>query len=276
MKKNRIVEKYGRWAAVMGASEGIGFAFAEELAAAGLSLILAARREAPLLKAAEYLKVQYKIDTEILILDLSLPNPWRNIETVIGEKDLGLIIYNAAASPIGPFLDMDLNAAQRTVAVNVASPLNVVHGAGNLFRKRWMETGRRGGIILLSSLSGLGGTPYVAAYAASKAWNIIFAEGTGAEARKEGVDIMACIAGATDTPGYRDSVVKQGPGAPVQSSRAVAKSAVRALGRKTSVIPGFLNKIVAVLIYGRIRRLWATAVLGRSTAVLRHRDDVRL
>ena len=276
MKADRIEKTYGRWAVVLGASEGIGYAIAEKLASAGLSLVLAARRSRPLEAAADSIRKKYSVEVDTLILDLALPDPWPAIEKAIGDRDAGLIVYNAAASPIGPFLDMNLDAARRTVAVNIASPMDVVHGAGNRFRKRYAETGSRGGIILISSLSGLGGTPHVAAYAASKAWNIIFAEGTGEEARREGVDILACIAGATDTPGFRDSTGERGPGAPVSAAGAVAATALGSLGRRTSVVSGFLNKIVGTVMYGRFPRGLSTKILGHATSALRHRDDAGL
>jgi short-subunit dehydrogenase len=231
--------EYGPLAVILGASEGIGLAFAEELAHRGFSLILAARRTGPLRSAAENIAAQYGVETETLSLDLAEPDPWPKIESAIAERDFGLLVYNAAASPIGEFLDLKLEAARRTVAVNVASPLDVLHGAGNSLRKRFQRSGKRGGVILMSSLSGIRGTPYVSTYAATKAWNLVMAEGAGLEARSQGVDLMACIAGATDTPGYRDSVTGKGPGAPVQSPKALASETLNKLGRRCSMIPGW-------------------------------------
>jgi short-subunit dehydrogenase len=154
--------------------------------------------------------------------------------------------------------------------------MEIVHHAGNRFRERYRTVGKRGGIILMSSLSGLRGTPVVSAYAASKAWNLVLAEGVSVEARPEGVDIMACVAGATDTPGYRDSLTGRGPGAPVQSPGAVAREALNLLGRRGSMIPGLSNRIVAGLMYGLLPRRWASEILGKATAGLRRRGDARL
>lgn len=128
----------------------------------------------------------------------------------------------------------------------------------------------------MSSLSGLRGTPTVSAYAATKAWNLVLAEGVAEEARSEGVDIMACIAGATNTPGYRDSLNGPGPGVPVQQPQAVATGALRNLGKRAAYIPGVTNRIVATLMYGLIPRRLATRILGSATASLRLRDDARL
>ena len=273
---NTLYNIYGPRAVILGASEGIGAAFAEELADRGFSLLLAARRSETLEFAAARLKEKYGIEAETLRLDLADNNPWPIISSKLNGRDYGLVIYNAAASPIGQFLNLDPEAARRTVSVNVASPLDVVHGAGNELRERWRETGKRGGIILLSSLSGLRGTPNVSAYAATKAWNLVLAEGVSVEAKPEGVDVMACIAGATDTPGYRDSLTGRGPGAPVLPPRAVASAALKKLGRRGSFIPGFSNRLIAGLMYGLIPRRWASGILGKATSSLRPRDDARL
>jgi short-subunit dehydrogenase len=269
-------DNYGPTAVILGASEGIGAAFAEELSAGGFSLLLIARRLDLLNKTAERLRDKYKVKIETLSLDLAEENPWQQIQNKLDGSDYGLVIYNAAASPIGHFLDLNLDAARRTIDVNISSPLDLVHGAGNEFRKRWQRTGKRGGIILMSSLSGLRGTPTVSAYAATKAWNLVLAEGVGSEAKPEGVDIMACVAGATDTPGYRDSLTGRGPGAPVQKPRSVARAALKKLGKRSSFIPGFTNRIIGGLMYGLIPRHLAIGILGKATSSLRSRDDARL
>ena len=275
-RRNRLLERYGTTAVVIGASEGIGRSFAEELARSGFNLLLVARRPGPLEDAAEEIRGSCGVEVTTLSLDLSQPDPWPGIQKALGTADWGLLVYNAAASPIGPFLDMDITAARRTVAVNVAAPMDIVHAAGNEIRRRYAESGRRGGIILMSSLSGLRGTPTVSAYAATKAWNLVLAEGVGEEARAQGVDLMACIAGATDTPGYRDSLTGKGPSAPLQSPRAVAAGALRALGHRTSMISGGMNRLIAALMYGLIPRRWSTRMLGRATASLRRRNDAGL
>jgi hypothetical protein len=229
-----------------------------------------------LARAADSIRSRYAVTVETLCLDLAEPHPWPVVENALGNRDCGLVVYNAAASPIGHFLDLDLWKAARTISVNIASPMEIAHGAGNRFRKRCRETGKRGGIILMSSMSALRGTPVVSLYAASKAWNLILAEGAGVEARPEGVDLMACIAGATDTPGYRDSVTGRGPGAPVQSPSAVASEALRKLGRRYSMIPGFGNRFIASLMYGLIPRRWSSDILGMATRGLRRRGDAGL
>ena len=283
----RLLANYGPEAVILGASEGIGRAFAEELAAAGFSLLLVARRPGPLQAAAASISDRYGVEVRTLEADLSEPGIWKRIRDAAGDSAgdadsdatgdtrLGLVIYNAAASPIGPLLDLELETVARTVSVNIATPLEVLHGAGNAMRRRFADSGHRGGVILLSSLSALRGTPYISAYAASKAWAMVLAEGVGQETAAEGVDVLACVAGATDTPGYRDSLTA-GSVAPVQSPEAVAREALTALGRRNLIITGRMNRLIAALVYGMMPRKWGTAILSRAAASLRRRDDVGL
>ena len=272
---DRLPGTYGNEAIVLGASEGIGLAFAEELAAAGFSLLLIARRPDPLKTAADSISSRFGVDVRIMEADLSEPGIWRKIGSRPETADTGIVVYNAAASPIGPLLDLELETAARTVSVNISSPLEVLHGAGNLMRRRFIESGHRGGVILLSSLSALRGTPYISAYAASKAWAMVLAEGVGQETAAEGVDILACIAGATDTPGFRDSLTGKSV-APVQTPGAVAREALAALGRRNLIITGRMNRLIAALVYGMMPRKWGTAILSRAAASLRRREDAGL
>jgi len=126
--------------------------------------------------------------------------------------------------------------------------------------------------MLLSSLTGFRGTPNVSAYGATKSWNINLAEGAGTEMKSEGVDLMVCVAGATDTPGYRDSITK-GSVSPMQKPEAVAREALRKLGHKNVMIPGFKNRVIAALVYKLIPRSWACYIFSRATSSLRKRFD---
>ena len=172
-----LYSSYGPRALIFGASEGIGLAFATELADAGFDLLLVARRIELLECAASDLTERFDVNVKTLSIDLSKTGCWEMTMKALKNEDFGLVIYNAAASPIGPFLDLDLQSLERTVSVNISSPLEIVHGAGNDLRQRYKTRQRRGGIILMSSLSGLRGTPHISAYAASKAWGMVLAEG---------------------------------------------------------------------------------------------------
>src|SRR3569833_2433761 len=82
------------------------------------------------------------------------------------------------------------------LALNTRGPLS----AARIFGAQMAERGR-GTIILLSSLTAFWGTAYLATYGATKAYNHALAEALAAELGPSGVDVVACCAGATSTPG---------------------------------------------------------------------------
>ena len=96
---------------------------------------------------------------------------------------------------MGPFVDADHEAIEQAVDVNVRGPLLLLRTLVPAMRERG-----RGAVVLMSSLTGLQGSPHVSVYAASKAFNLVLAEGLWYELRGHGVEVLACLAGATRTP----------------------------------------------------------------------------
>jgi short-subunit dehydrogenase len=254
-------ERYGPWAVVAGASEGIGAAFAQALAARGLNLVLVARRAAQLEALAGELASQHGVQTRALALDLAKPESLTALMSGSRDLEVGLLVWNAASSLIGPFLEQPLDGHLRELEVNCRAPLALVHHLG-----REMVGRRRGGIILMASLSGMQGTALVAHYAATKAWNRVLAEGLWWELGKHGVDVLACVAGATDTPGYRASEPAGGKASkvPVMSPDAVVEEALGALGRTPSLIPGWRNRWAAALLVRLLPRRVAVRIMGKT------------
>lgn len=190
-------QRYGPVAVVAGASEGIGRAYAHALAEKGLDLILLARRLDLLEAEAQLLRRRHRVNVETVSLDLGAPDLAEKLSATIDGKDVGLFVYNACYSRIGPFLETDLASKLATVDVNCRGPLT----AAALVAPRLVARGR-GGIVLMSSMSGLQGTAMVATYAASKAFDTVLGEGLWAEIRPKGVDVLVCVAGATSTPNF--------------------------------------------------------------------------
>jgi short-subunit dehydrogenase len=257
----RFADRYGPWAVVAGASEGLGAAFAHALAARGLDVVAVARRAEPLNALVAELEARHKTSARAIPLDLSAPDGVTRLLANLSDLSVGLLVWNAALSLIGPFLDQPLEGHLRELEVNARAPLRVVHSLAGAMVER-----RRGGIILMSSLSGMQGTARVAHYAATKAWNRVLAEGLWWELGKEGVDVLACVAGATDTTGYRASIPKLRPTArvPVMSPEAVVEEALDALGQRPSVIPGLKNRWAAAFLARLLPRRVAVRLMGRT------------
>jgi short-subunit dehydrogenase len=116
----------------------------------------------------------------------------------------------------------------------------------------------------MASIAGSQGSPLVATYAATKAFDLVLAEGLWDELRDRGVDVLACRAGATRTPGYERSRPKTEAG-PVMEPEAVVKEALAALGKVPSMVPGVLNGAMSFVMNKVLPRRAAVAIMGRAS-----------
>jgi uncharacterized protein len=256
------LQSYGPWAIVAGASEGLGAAFARALATQGINLVLVARRALVLESLARSLRERHDIEARNVCCDLGAPDLARHLATAIGDIEIGIGIYNAAYSFVGPLLARPLEEAVRVVDVNVRGPLQFVHAIAPPMIARG-----RGGIVLMSSLAGMQGAPHLATYAASKAFNAILAEGLWAELRPQGVDVLVSCAGAVRTPGYLKTAAGDAPG--TLDPDQVAVRTLAALGKGPRFVPGGMNKLAAFLLARMIPRRAAIALMGSSTTSLK-------
>jgi uncharacterized protein len=256
--------RFGPWALVAGGSEGLGAAFAAELAEAGLNLVLVARRPVPLQETAAALRTRWGIQVKTVGLDLSdaafLP---RLIKETDG-LEIGLLVCDAAHAHTGLFLDAGLEEYLRILDTNCRAPLGMIHHFGGLMAGRG-----RGGVVVMSSLSAFWGSPYVAVYGATKAFLLNLGEALWKELGDRGVSVTVCTAGPVLTPNYIASKPPgAGPSALEMQPRDVARAALAGLGRKSLVVPGTLNRL-ARLFMGRLAtRKAAITVLGRSTGAM--------
>jgi short-subunit dehydrogenase len=257
-----FVERYGPWAVVAGASEGIGASFSKKLAARGINVVLVARRAAPLEELAAELRQQHGVEVKVQPLDLGSPDVAAEMSAATGDLDIGLMIYNAAYSPIGAFLDIDVDEHFKAIDVNIHGPLRLSHHFG----RRLVERGR-GGIILMSSMSGFQGTAMIASYAASKAYDMVLAEGLWYELRRHGVDVLGCVAGATLTPSYESSIDRvptSGLARPMQPDD-VTEQALLDLGQRPLGVSGRRNRVASALLSRLLPRRAAVEMISKET-----------
>jgi short-subunit dehydrogenase len=258
--------RYGPWALVVGASDGIGKAFAQQLAAAGLNVALVARRAEPLAAVAGGLGVETRViavdatDTEAVL---------RGVEGL----DIGLLVCNAALAPVGPFLSLTPQQVDGVLDLNCRTAARLVHAIGPRLVRRG-----RGGIVLLSSMAALQGAALVAHYAATKAYLRTLAEGLWVELRPLGVDVLACCPGLVRTPTFLNSA----PAAPSRlvppaaEPGEVARVALAALGRKPVVIPGWRNRLGAFVAQRLLPRRSAVVAASGQTRAMYPTESSRL
>ena len=250
--------RYGPSAVIAGASEGLGEAFARELADRGLNLVLMARRKDRL----DDLAAELRAKVEVRVVQVDLAASADTLATIFTDAtrdwNVGLAIYNAAYSCIGEFHSQPLEDQVRTVEVNCRGPVVFAHVYGNALAKRGS-----GGLVLMSSLAGTQGTAMLASYAASKSFNTVLAEGLWQELGPRGVDVLACRAGATRTPNYISSQ-PSGNGTTMEP-REVVLDALAALGHGPSTVPGWRNRFGAWVLGRVLPRNTAIRLMNRIT-----------
>jgi short-subunit dehydrogenase len=253
--------RYGPWALVAGASMGLGAEYARQIAARGLDVVLVAWPAEGLEEVARDLERRYAIQTRCIVLDLADRAETLRLAETTRDLEIGLVVYNAAFSDVGPFLRQDLEGKIRGVDVNCAGPLILAHA----FAGPMVERGR-GGIILMSSLSAFHGTPLVASYAATKAFNLTLGEALFEELRPSGVDVLVVCPGATRTPGWeRSRPHRRGFLAPsLMEPAPVVSEALEALGRRPVLIAGRANRLLGLLLHRLMPRRRAVELLARS------------
>jgi short-subunit dehydrogenase len=263
-----FLSRCGLWALIAGASQGLGRAFAKELASRGLNLVLIARRKRLLQVLAKEVKKISSIQIRVVSLDLNNQEKLEQLPALMQDIEVGLVVYNAAFPNIGPFHRRTLADHRRVVAVNCMGPVFFCHQFGIRMKKRG-----RGGIILMSSLAGFTGTSLLSHYAASKAYIRILAEGLWCELKADGVAVLVCCPGAVDTPNFRNSIPnsKNISRIPVMRPEKVVRKALGALGKKSILIPGFLNKLNYFLTIKIIPRKFGVAFLNSITQKLYRR-----
>ena len=214
---SEFAHHYGPWAIVTGAAQGVGLAFADALLERGTSVVLVDRQpEVRDVAAAR------GASARAVVADLS-DRTW--LDTVAAEVDgleIGLAVANAAVSFVGPFLEQPASSRADTVAVNCLATTELAAWA-----LPPMVARGRGGFIVTSSGSALAGTAAVASYSASKAYVLNLAEAIGWELRDAGVDCLAVVAPAMDTPAWRTRSVDEGAMIqPPTDPRVVVESAL--------------------------------------------------
>ena len=250
--------KYGPWALVAGASEGLGAAFAEALASRGLNLILIARSQDKLENLSRNLIALYSVEVVTQSIDLA---DFITVKTFLSQRKetIGLLVYNAAYSPIGYFEDIAEENLDQIVDVNIKTPLLLTK-----LLSMQMIKNKQGGIILMSSLAGSQGSPKISTYAASKAFNSILSEGLWNELKEHGIDVLASCAGAISTPSYKKAQnTKDAPG--TLPAQQVAEDTLKALGHGPTIVPGFTNKLAHFFMNRIFPKKWAIAIMNKNT-----------
>jgi uncharacterized protein len=235
-------------ALVTGASSGIGLELAKELARRTTDLVLVARSRDKLDTLAEELRVTHHVDVEVLPCDLTDATARQQVEQRLGDRDrpVDLLVNNAGVGQLGPFADLDIEVAERIVALNIVAPLRLVHAALPVL------TEQRGAVLNVSSMGGNQPVPQMATYAATKSFLTDWGQSLHEELRRSGVTVTTLAPGFTRTNfvagAEADEQAKALPGFLWADAASVARAGVDAVVSGRAVItPGVVNRTGAAL-----------------------------
>ena len=258
-----LKERYGDWALITGASSGLGEAFARQIAAQGMNLVLLARRGERLDALGNELTERHGIQCRRVTADLNAPEWLPSLAGQTSDLEIGLLVNNAGFANHGVFLDNELTSEERLVNVNCRAATTLAHHYGQLMRDR-----KRGAIIFSASIVGFTSVPIWATYAASKSYGLLLAEALAVELTTHHIDVMALCPGATrsefaDYQGFWARLF-------VTDADEVVRSALKNLGRKTVHITGLMNWMTVFAFRFMPRRLVSIILSAIIRNMVRH------
>jgi len=259
----------GKWALVTGASAGIGAALAEELARGGTNLVLTARRRERLQELAEKLAAAHKIKTKIFVADLTQPDAPEKIFQFTKDQalEIELLINNAGFGVYGEFPTVETRRLTDMVHVNCAA---VVH-LTRLYLPE-MVARKHGDVLIVASTASFQSVPYISTYAATKAFDLLFAEGLAEEMKPHGVRVCALCPGSTESEFAE--VAGQTHIAATRANREtadkVARTGLRALAAGKSYVISGLGNYLGVLGQRLVSRRMVARIAARMFRPPKH------
>jgi uncharacterized protein len=227
---------------ITGSSSGIGAAFARKLAMRGRNVLLVARSEDKLITLCNELGRLSGVRAQYFALDLTQPGSALQLfeETRKRGLEIDMLINNAGFGSMGDFARLDLPNELKMIDLNVGALVELTHRFLTPMRER-----KQGTIINVASTAGFQPVPYMATYAATKAFVLSFSEALWEENRRHGVHVMALCPGVTETSFFEASKMDRPPMRTIQTAEEVVDVALRGLARrKSSVVSGWTNLLM--------------------------------
>jgi uncharacterized protein len=244
--------RYGAWAVITGASDGIGLAIARLLASYGIYLVLVARRKDRLTEISAQLTDQHGIQTRVIAADLTRRQAVKEVLNGSRELDVGLLINAAGFGTSGELIHADLEEEVGMIDVNCRAGLELTQA----FARRFVRE-KRGGIVLFSSLLAFQGVPRAAHYAATKAYIQTLGEGLRLELAPLGVDVLVIAPGPVISGFGKRANMNISFGARPED---IAMGTLLALGYTTTVRPGLVSKLLEYSLRTAITR-WGRSLI---------------
>jgi short-subunit dehydrogenase len=256
-------ERFGPWALVTGASSGIGREFARQLAAAGINVVLVARRETKLIEVGRSIAKDFKVQYRVIVMDLSKEGFIPKLAEHTKDLDIGLVVSNAGTPSPGEFLKLDQQLLEETLRLNTMSHLDVAHYFGRKLAER-----KRGGLILVGAMGAENGVPCMANDGAAKAYVHSLGEALHYEFKPLGVYVTVLAAGFANTAvlekfGFDPKTM---PLKPMSVEQCVSEGLNGLLKNRSRIVPGRLNRIMNALVPASLARKIEADMLGKGLA----------
>jgi short-subunit dehydrogenase len=243
----RLKSKYGNWVLITGATSGIGKELALKFGEAGFNLVLTGRRVTLLDELCTYLFDHYQVEAISAPGDLSKKEGVLSLIRNMDHLPIGIAVLNAGYATSGAFAQSDIESQVNMLDVNCEALLRLTH----YFAQKMTAT-KQGAIVLMSSMLAFQGAPNAAHYAATKAYVQSLGEGLALELKPKGVDVLCAAPGPVESGFAERADMQMGKS---MKPEDVGVPIIRAIGKKTTVLPGFLTKF---LIYNlRLTPKWA-------------------
>lgn len=252
MANTDLKHRFGPTALITGASDGIGRAFAEALAAWGFDLVLVARRETVLQALLRDLVSKHGVKVQVIAADMSDTHATADLMAQTADLPVGLLVVAAGFGSIGPFLERDIATEADMVDLNCRSVVELTYAFG----QRMALVGG-GGIVLFGPLLGFQGVPGSATYAATKGFVQGFAEALTVELKPLGISVLSVAPGPVGTGFAARAGMQMGR---VDTPDVVAQAALSALPNGGTLRPGLMGKLLGWSLaplprWGRVRVL---------------------
>jgi len=264
-------EKYGPWALLVGASDGVGALFAERLADEGVNVALVARRQHVLDEVAAGIRERTNAETRTFAIDLTDPDTSQRIIEATDDLEVGMLVYCTGGDPnYQPFLANPVSAAEDLLQRNCLVLMRLCHHfAGQMVERH------RGGIVNFTSGPALAGGRNMVAYGGTKAFDMVFTEGLWVELHDKGVDVLGLVLGMTDTPALRKLEFERGRLASVDevpegavTAASVVDEAFANLGNGPTIATGDDVRMAFELFKSMSRNEVVRLIMQMSTEVM--------
>src|SRR6266478_3527531 len=263
MKTALNKRQFGPWSLVTGASSGIGKEFARQIAAAGINVVLLARREALLEEVGRDIASDFKVDCRALALDLSQEGFLERLAEATNDLDIGLVVSNAGTGNPGEFLKLDRQLLQKTLRLSTMAHLDIAHHFGAKLAER-----RRGGLILIGSMGAEIGVPFMANDGGAKAYVHSLGEALHYEFKPLGVYVTVVPPPLTNTAvlaklGFDPRTM---PMKPMSVKQCVSEGLNALRKNRSRIVPGQLNRFMDALVPAFVKRTFTAKMLGKALA----------